>query len=891
MDHLHTPSSSSGRKKDLSVKVTAQMRKTLVSRPVSSSSLDSSLSSSFASSSTSPSSALVSPAHQSRDFSDALHTPSTPSTPDTMAQQKAIDDCFHWISEQQKAVDRIELDMNKKNLEESSAELKKRSKSIADYRSTVDRTKTATKDEQQKDKLEQAYSELLSSCQKRLKCIENSSQILALEDLFVPLCNSFTTTATNLVQDMKRENGLTHNESSNNAATSQDCILANRDAWEHVKKQFRCAEVHLKNAAEYQEFFHDAKEYQQWMPAELRKADETLKQLKERKVQPEDAEEFLSKLKTALTTVLHWKSKMEAMTERSRKVLPVPLRLQKLDYERPALSLADFISNDTKIREGEELTLVDNTNKQLWKVRNTRGDVCLVPSTQLVIQGPDTAAAEASSKLRLQFMSSWTNMVKDLGKEVLRFLSQIVKDWTPEEEQMLKSLSPAKKQKIQQLLSAVSQIFSPAWDPFPPYQKLKQKMDRLKQMLNERAPSTLRPSDQDKLAADSVLVAKTDSVDDLVSNYKDWWDNWEQFKMLTESSRHPEYHLAVTSPDQYKFMSPADLKKKWQTGLMEFDETDFEETGTLEDEVYTIETAKETAETSQLTTSEQEERQTFVITGVIDPRSDEQISLDRAVMLGIINQREGKYVNPLTGESMPIPTAMNAGKIKVEFTRTNKSAEKRSDLGLITIKTFREARPFTVKSVVDAKTERQMTVDEAIRTGIMDQKRGIYVNKYTNEELSLADALDSGLLIVEFDNDGDDKSRNSGEPEYVAKTYAIHAVIDTKTMARKTFSEAVAAGLIDPLTGAYCNKSTGEHVYVGDAIKKGLIKATVVIDSNTLDIEPSNRLTLPDANINNFNHQQKPTAASGTPVSNGGRSVLNGVTNGSANRVTNGNRI
>lgn len=26
--------------------------------------------------------------------------------------------------------------------------------------------------------------------------------------------------------------------------------------------------------------------------------------------------------------------------------------------------------------------------------------------------------------------------------------------------------------------------------------------------------------DQDKLAADSVLVAKTDSVDDLVSNYK-----------------------------------------------------------------------------------------------------------------------------------------------------------------------------------------------------------------------------------------------------------------------------------------------------------------------------------------------------------------------------------
>ena len=34
-----------------------------------------------------------------------------------------------------------------------------------------------------------------------------------------------------------------------------------------------------------------------------------------------------------------------------------------------------------------------------------------------------------------------------------------------------------------------------------------------------------------------------------------------------------------------------------------------------EDDIYTIETAKETAETSHLRTSEQEERHTFVITG------------------------------------------------------------------------------------------------------------------------------------------------------------------------------------------------------------------------------------------------------------------------------------
>jgi hypothetical protein len=60
-----------------------------------------------------------------------------------------------------------------------------------------------------------------------------------------------------------------------------------------------------------------------------------------------------------------------------------------------------------------------------------------------------------------------------------------------------------------------------------------------------------------------------------------------------------------------------------QEGLEFEDECGFEEYGEYEEwiqkpsevEVFTIETAKETAETHQLTTSEQEERQTFVITG------------------------------------------------------------------------------------------------------------------------------------------------------------------------------------------------------------------------------------------------------------------------------------
>jgi len=54
-----------------------------------------------------------------------------------------------------------------------------------------------------------------------------------------------------------------------------------------------------------------------------------------------------------------------------------------------------------------------------------------------------------------------------------------------------------------------------------------------------------------------------------------------------------------------------------------------------------------------------------VVEAVVNPRTGEEISFDNAIALGIINQKEGTYVNTKTRESVPIQMAMNAGKIKV----------------------------------------------------------------------------------------------------------------------------------------------------------------------------------------------------------------------------------
>lgn len=84
------------------------------------------------------------------------------------------------------------------------------------------------------------------------------------------------------------------------------------------------------------------------------------------------------------------------------------------------------------------------------------------------------------------------------------------------------------------------------------------------------------------------------------------------------------------------------------------------------------------------------------------------------------------------------------------------------------------------------------------------------------------------------------------ESEAVTKTYAVHAVSDVKNTKRLTFDEAVACGIIDTESGAYRNSMTGECMYVGDAIKKGFIKAAVVKDPTAFDIAPGSRFSMDD---------------------------------------------
>ena len=112
------------------------------------------------------------------------------------------------------------------------------------------------------------------------------------------------------------------------------------------------------------------------------------------------------------------------------------------------------------------------------------------------------------------------------------------------------------------------------------------------------------------------------------------------------------------------------------------------------------------------------------------------------------------------------------------MTTTKKTEERRKDVGLITIKSFTESRPYVIQTVIDAKTERRLSVEEAVRAKILDQQRGVYVNSSTEQEMTLADALDSGLIEVEYEEQED--LANGDRSVHITLNLIIIIIITTR---------------------------------------------------------------------------------------------------------------
>ena len=143
-----------------------------------------------------------------------------------------------------------------------------------------------------------------------------------------------------------------------------------------------------------------------------------------------------------------------------------------------------------------------------------------------------------------------------------------------------------------------------------------------------------------------------------------------------------------------------------------------------------------------------EESKRFVIRAVLDPRTDSEISFKDAIARGIVDPDRGLYVNTVTGEGVPIPQAMNAGLILVDYCTTSKSQEKTKAVGIITIRTAIDKRKFAVRLVTDALTADRVDLEDAKKRGLIDEDETTFTVTTTGEQMDLRAAAEIGWIQV-----------------------------------------------------------------------------------------------------------------------------------------------
>lgn len=99
------------------------------------------------------------------------------------------------------------------------------------------------------------------------------------------------------------------------------------------------------------------------------------------------------------------------------------------------------------------------------------------------------------------------------------------------------------------------------------------------------------------------------------------------------------------------------------------------------------------------------------------------------------------------------------------------------------------------------------------------------------------DAIYSGMVKVEFHGEEKDSKEET-------KTYAVNAVVDQKLKQKVSFHDALQKGLLDGNEGVYVHNVTNEKVPITEAIMRGFIKAKLVTDNSSLDIDPTNKIVV-----------------------------------------------
>jgi hypothetical protein len=223
--------------------------------------------------------------------------------------------------------------------------------------------------------------------------------------------------------------------------------------------------------------------------------------------------------------------------------------------------------------------------------------------------------------------------------------------------------------------------------------------------------------------------------------------------------------------------------------------------------------------------------ESLIISSVFDHRSNAFIDPNVAIRTKILDPYHGLYLNNLTQETISIDDAMSKGFVIVEQQPpSNTHHHHHNDKYVISTSLIRETRSYHLLGVRDYVNNKELSVQDAIRLGILDKQNGQYINRKTNEIFSISEAIAQGHiraqpLPVESTTNQDSSGNSNIKRGTVkeTKTYTLKSAIHPKTRQEIPIRVAIDEGIIDHAKGFYVNSLTGENLPISVAIEKGLI--------------------------------------------------------------------
>lgn len=247
------------------------------------------------------------------------------------------------------------------------------------------------------------------------------------------------------------------------------------------------------------------------------------------------------------------------------------------------------------------------------------------------------------------------------------------------------------------------------------------------------------------------------------------------------------------------------------------------------------------------------------------PVAPDSIEITKALESGLIDRDNAMFFHPTTGTPIPIAQAVESGLLIIKpptygentiaavtetitsyhtiTTKTVellpgyalKSAMEVQDINTGNIITIEEARQ---RGIIKDETESKrqfttqdikMSFDHAVEKGLVDMKTGIYTDPCTGTMMSIAKAVEEGILDTSSTKSETGLPRKSSDGSMTVLE-AVEQIYDEETGTFKdpetnksyNLTDAMKVGLIEPDSVLY-NVKTKESITTKEAVEKGLL--------------------------------------------------------------------